>query len=334
MNIDINNIDPKLHEEDDRIEAYLKGQMSAEEEQKFFKELEDYPELKEKAISMARLVKGLKEVGAEQDRDIQSVMLASSELDVESVAKKAMKNNYSTISSEVAAFSASKAPKYEQELIAALRNSNQTINEIEELRILTHNELEKIGLIVRREFEEIGLLIQKEAEELRLIQAQTQRESADQPKLKKKTLPRTAKWLSIAASLICIVWLGFTYNSYRNTTALGNQYEEAFNSGMIVRGQETQTEAEKKLQGLFTNVKENEKIDDTIHELSLYWELSTMDTYNDYTEYSTEIGWNLAIAHLKNNDKKEAKAVLEKLISVSEAGSAVNAKAKELLKKL
>lgn len=250
MSIDINTIDPKLLEEDDRIVAYLKGQMSAEEEQKFLEEVEHDPELKEKAITLARLVKGLKEVGTEQDREIQRVILASSKQDIEAATQNA---------TEVPV-AASKTPVI--------------------------------------------------------------------------SLSQAAKWLSIAASLICIVWLGFTYNEYRHTTALGNQYDEVFSSGMIVRGQETQTEAEKKLQGLFTNVKKNEKIDDTIHELSLCWELSTMDTYNDYTDYSAEIGWNLAIAHLKNNDKKEAKAVLEKLISVSEEGSAVSAKAKELLEKL
>jgi len=250
MNIDINNIDPKHLEEDDRIVAYLKGQMSAEEEQKFLEEVEHDPELKEKAITLARLVKGLKEVGTEQDREIQRVILASSKQDIEAATQNA---------TEVPV-AASKTPVI--------------------------------------------------------------------------SLSQAAKWLSIAASLICIVWLGFTYNSYRNTTTLGNQYDDAFTSGMIVRGQESQTEAEKKLLGLFTNVKENQKIDDTIHELSLCWELSTMDTYNDYTDYSAEIGWNLAIAHLKNNDKKDAKAVLERLISVSEEGSAVSSKAKELLEKL
>ena len=250
MNVDINTIDPKLLEEDDRIVAYLKGKMTPEEEQSFLKELESNPELKEKAITVARLVKGLKEVGFEQDKDIQRVILASSKQDIEAATKNA---------TEVPA-TASKTPVI--------------------------------------------------------------------------SLSQAAKWMSIAASLICIIWLGFTYNEYRHTTTLGNQYDEVFSSGMIVRGQETQTETEKKLQGLFTNVKKNEKIDDTIHELSLCWELSTMDTYNDYTDYSAEIGWYLAIAHLKHNGKKEAKAVLEKLISISEEESAVCEKAKELLGEL
>jgi hypothetical protein len=59
-----------------------------------------------------------------------------------------------------------------------------------------------------------------------------------------------------------------------------------------------------------------------------------METYNDYTDYSSEIGWNLAIAYLKDNNKKDAKIVLEKLIGITEKGSAVNGKAKELLEKL
>ena len=250
MNTDINNIDPILLEEDDRIVAFLRGQMSAEEEQEFLKELEKNPELKEKAIIIARLVKGLKEVGSEQDQNIQDAILASSEQDVETAIKNAM-----------------------------------------------------------------------------------QAKDDDTP-AKVISIRKTAKWLSIAASIICIVWLGFTYNSYRSTTALGNQYDDAFSSDMVVRGQETQSEAEMNLEKLFSDVKNNQNIEETIHELSLCWELSMKDTLNDYTNYSPEIGWNLAIAHLKDNNKKEAKKVLEKLISITEESSAVNVKAKELLGKL
>lgn len=245
MNNDINNIDPKLLEEDNRIEAYLKGQMSAEEEQSFLKEVKNNPELKDKAIIMARLVKGLKQVGAEQDREFLNVILASNRQDV-----------------NMAAYNA------------------------------THTKAKVISFT------------------------------------------RTVKWLSIAASVICIVWLGLSYNSYKNTTALGNEYDDVFTSDIIVRGQETQTEAEKKLLGLFSNVRDNKKIDETIHELTLCWELSTMDTYNDYTGFSAEIGWNLAIAHLKNNDRKEAQKVLEKIISISEEDSSISLKAKELLGQL
>ena len=103
---------------------------------------------------------------------------------------------------------------------------------------------------------------------------------------------------------------------------------------MIVRGADTPSKVEKKLEKLFTDVKENKNIDKVIHELSICWEISQMETFNDYTDYSAEIGWYLAIANLKDNNKKDAKKVLEKLISTTEQGSAIYNKSKELLEKL
>jgi hypothetical protein len=148
------------------------------------------------------------------------------------------------------------------------------------------------------------------------------------------SIRKASTWLSIAASLVFIVWLGFEYIDYRGTTGLGEEYGNAFTSSMIARGADSHTDAEKKLESLFANVKNGNNLEDAIHELSLLWELSTMETYNDYTDYSSEIGWNLAIAYLKDNNKKDARVVLEKLAAQTESGNAINAKAIELLGKL
>lgn len=272
---DINNIDPKLLEEDDRIVAYLKGQMTSEEEQQFMKDLEDNPDLKEKAIVTARLVKGLKQVGEEQDKDIRGAFLASSEQGVEAVAKR--------------------------------------VTQIENAAIVAEQEA------VYAERERTGTYYRKVEPEQRA---------------KTKPIRRVSSWLAIAASLVGVVWLGIGYYNYQHTTGLGAQFDNAFPSSMIVRGAESPSEAEKKLEQLFTNVKENKNIEEAIHELSLCWELSAMETYNDYTDFSTEIGWNLAIAYLKDNDRKGAKKVLERLVKISEEGSAISKKANELLNKL
>lgn len=246
------NIDPKLLEEDDRIVAYLKGKMSAREEQLFLEELNDNHELKQKAIMTARLVKGLKDVGADQDKDTRGAFMASNTGSVQSAVEKAI--------------------------------------HVDEVSAITS--------------------------------------------AKTVSIRKASTWLSIAASLIFIVWLGFDYNDYQNTTGLGEEYGNAFSSSMIARGDDSPTDAEKKLESLFANVRSGDNLDNAIHELSQCWELSTMETYNDYTNYSAEIGWNLAIAYLKDNNKKDAKIVLDKLIDTSEEGSAINIKAKELLIKL
>ena len=246
---DTNNIDSKLLEEDNRIAAYIKGQLSSEEELQFLKELEEDPELKEKAIVTARLVKGLKQVGEEQDNDIRGAFLASSGQGVETVAKQVTQQRAKTI-----------------------------------------------------------------------------------------PIRKVSTWIAVAASVVCIVWLGIDYADYKHTTGLGEEYANAFPSGSssstIDRGADSPTEALKNLEELFVSVKNSEDLENTIHELSLCWELSNMETANEYTGHSAEIGWYLAIAYLKDNNKKEAKIILEKMTTLCVEDSPMGKKVRELQEKL
>lgn len=265
MDKDINNIDPKLLEEDDRIVAFLKGEMTDAEELQFLKDVKERPELKEKAVSMARLIKGLKQTGLERDRRVRDVLLSSSEQSV----KKAAQN-------------------VSQAETAAVASKSDTA-------------------------------------------AKEQRPTFSWRK--------ASTWLSVAASLFLVVWLGIGYNDHRNTVALGEQYGDSFTTQSITRGANKgadsgANEAEAKLNKLYADIKNSQDLDNAIPELSLCWELSTMETYNDYTEFSPEIGWNLAIAHLKNGDRKQAKAVLQKLTDIAPAGTSIGDKARELLNRV
>lgn len=287
MNVDFDYIDPNLLEEDDRIIAYLKGKMTKDEETTFMQDLRNNPELKAKAITTARLVKGMKEIGAQQDKETKDVFLSSTKDDVERAikvikSKKGQESFFDMMKRGEAAFS------------PELFNKDDSFEDGED--------------------SEPAVTI-------------TSTESR-----RKYTI---LKWMSAAASIIAIVWVGIGYNDYRKTTGLGNEYENAFTNEMIIRGvEEIPSEAQIRLDKLFKDVKNGENLDAAIHDLSLYWELSTMEVYNDYTEYSTDIGWNLAIAYLKDNNKKGAKIVLEKLISINEEDMAIYKKSKELLEKL
>ena len=148
------------------------------------------------------------------------------------------------------------------------------------------------------------------------------------------TWRRTATWLSAAASVALLVWGGFSFNDYRKTTGLGEEYSTVFSSSQFIRGGEDNAELENKLAKLFDNVASKQDLDNTLHELSLCWETAIQDTYNDYTDYAPEIGWNLAIGHLKNNDSKNAEEILNKLTDITPEGTAIGDKARELLKKI
>ena len=142
-------------------------------------------------------------------------------------------------------------------------------------------------------------------------------------------------WLSIAASLVIIFTLGYHFYDRSQTIALGQQYAYVFSTETesLIRGEEDEDVANK-LNVLFDNAANGKDLDNTISQLEELWALAQSDTYNDYTTYEPYIGWNLAIAYLRNNDKKEARKVLEELQKISPTGTEYGDKILELREKL
>lgn len=125
-------------------------------------------------------------------------------------------------------------------------------------------------------------------------------------KTKAKSLSFYIRSFSAAASVALLIGIGMYYYDYHKTVSLGEQYAMAFaDEQMSFRGSAS-PEVEKELSELFENVQKGENLDATIHRLSVLWELSTMDVYNDYTDYAPYIGWNLICSYLSNNDKRSA----------------------------
>lgn len=139
--------------------------------------------------------------------------------------------------------------------------------------------------------------------------------------------------VSIAACLSGLFFAGMKYHDYSATVDLGEKYSESFNTTVIVRGQ-SEEKTTKELSDLFSDVRNGRNIDKCIKQLENFWNLSYENTYNDYTDYSSEIGWNLAIAYLKNNDRKSALVVLQKLVNNSESGSKLKSRAIQLIKEI
>ena len=139
-------------------------------------------------------------------------------------------------------------------------------------------------------------------------------------------------WMSIAASLIIIFTVGYHFYDRSQTIALGQQYAYVFSTETesLIRGEEDEDVANN-LSLLFDNAANGKDIGNTIKQLDELWALSKSDTYNQYTTYEPYIGWNLAIAYLRNNDKKEARIVLEQMCLKYPADTAIGGKINELL---
>jgi len=142
-------------------------------------------------------------------------------------------------------------------------------------------------------------------------------------------------WIVAAAAVlvgVCIVFGVMFYNN-QSLETLATQYQNEFPLSDFSRGSDDE-DIVAKLQNLFNSVSEGQNLDNTIETLDNYWQESLTQPSSGFIDYSPQIGWNLAIAHLKNHDKSKAKDVLKTLIDNSEEGSKVRMKAEELLGKL
>ena len=222
------DMDETLYNNDERIERYLHGEMTPEEESLFEKDIANDDTLRRQAEAMARIVKGMEVVGGEQDRMM-----------------------------------------------------------IEKMKAANGKRLAPVW------------------------------------------------WMSIAASLVIIFTVSYHFYDRSQTIALGQQYAYVFSTETesLIRGEED-VDVANKLNVLFDNAANRKDLDNTIKQLDELWALSKSDTYNSYTTYEPFIGWNLAIAHLRNNDKKEAKSVLKQMQLDYPEGTAIGDKIAELLKEL
>ena len=152
---------------------------------------------------------------------------------------------------------------------------------------------------------------------------------------RKTSVVKFNAWFAAAAAVlvgVCIVFGVMFYNN-QSLETLATQYQNEFPLSDFSRGSDDE-DIVAKLQNLSNSVSEGQNLDNTIETLDNYWQQSLSETYNGFTNYSPQIGWNLAIAHLKNHDKSKAKDVLKTLIDNSEEGSKVRMKAEELMRKL
>lgn len=141
----------------------------------------------------------------------------------------------------------------------------------------------------------------------------------------------SARWLAIAASVVFIVFVGFRSYDYYDTTRLGKKYANTFPTTSIIRG-ETNTDVETELSTLFNNVAEGKDLDNTTSRLATLWELSKQDTYNDYTDYTPYIGWNLTVGYLRNYEKARARNVLSQMETMYDNETIIGKKVRELIK--
>ena len=149
--------------------------------------------------------------------------------------------------------------------------------------------------------------------------------------------PKFTRYAAAACVTGLLCWGGVHYYGIRQTVSLGNSFDYyAYNmdisDGEYVRGI-TDSEILDQLSTLFDNVKDGKDLKETIAQLeNLYPE--ALEEESEYSQYDNDIAWNLAIAYLKDGDRKKPIPVLESMITRNQDYPEITKPAQELLDKI
>lgn len=172
---------------------------------------------------------------------------------------------------------------------------------------------------------------QRVASRIEQVSERSFREAAQLPKKTMVISLRSIVKMSIAACFIGVISFGgYRYYIYNETVALGNSYYAAIPTELVVRDAD---DVSSQLTLLFNNVKDGNDLDNTILKLQEKFSQAISEDYNDYTNYINDIGWNLAIAHLKDGERDDAIKTLELLISHTESDIVIE-KCKKLIEEI
>ena len=141
--------------------------------------------------------------------------------------------------------------------------------------------------------------------------------------------------ISIAASVLACVWGGLSiYDSHR-MNLLGAEYLACFPVSEYSRGSgDTADRVQTEIARLYKLVETGNNIDGALKELDRMWPQSLKSEYNEYTDYSSQIGWILANAYVRLNEKDKAIQTLELIINNPDNSPVLINKATELKNKI
>ena len=302
---------------DKRVERFLKKQLTHEEELAFIEALKADKALLERAKTLALAIDEMGKLRSERDA---AVIKDIASLDEKAYQTAIWSNDQMSHFDDLTNRFLKKQLTSEEEA--------QYLNKLKEIPALRKRAqvialaVEQMGEVSKEASGDIIGRIGKQSET-------AYRRTAKLPAKQVRLWPRVARYAAAASVIFFVGFGGYKYYQYDQTISLGAEYYQPMDA--IYRSPEDNTI--KELAKVFKNVETGDNLTETITQLTKFYSLAKSDEYSDYSLYTVDIAWNLAIAHLKDNDRKAAIKILEEIIQDNQ-GKAIADKAAELIKKI
>ena len=302
---------------DKRVERFLKKQLTHEEELAFIEALKADKTLLERAKTLALAIDEMGKLRSERDA---AVIKDIASLDEKAYQTAIWSNDQMSHFDDLTNRFLKKQLTSEEEA--------QYLNKLKEIPALR-----KRAQVIALAVEQMGEVSKEASRDLiGRIGKQSEaafRRVAQLPAKQVRLWPRVARYAAAASVIFFVGFGGYKYYQYDQTISLGAEYYQPMDA--IYRSPEDNTI--KELAKVFKNVETGDNLTETIAQLRKFYSLAKSDEYSDYSLYTVDIAWNLAIAHLKDNDRKAAIKILEEIIQDNQ-GKAIADKAAELIKKI
>ena len=302
---------------DKRVERFLKKQLTHEEELAFIEALKADKTLLERANTFALAIDEMGKLRSERDA---AVIKDIASLDEKAYQTAIWSNDQMSHFDDLTNRFLKKQLTSEEEA--------QYLNKLKEIPALR-----KRAQVIALAVEQMGEVSKEASRDLiGRIGKQSEaafRRVAQLPAKQVRLWPRVARYAAAASVIFFVGFGGYKYYQYDQTISLGAEYYQPMDA--IYRSPEDNTI--KELAKVFKNVETGDNLTETITQLTKFYSLAKSDEYSDYSLYTVDIAWNLAIAHLKDNDRKAAIKILEEIIQDNQ-GKAIADKAAELIKKI
>ena len=302
---------------DKRVERFLKKQLTHEEELAFIEALKADKTLLERAKTLALAIDEMGKLRSERDA---AVIKDIASLDEKAYQTAIWSNDQMSHFDDLTNRFLKKQLTPEEE--AQYLNKLKEIPALRERAQVIALAVEQMGEVSKEASRDLIGRIGKQSEA-------AFRRVAQLPAKQVRLWPRVARYAAAASVIFFVGFGGYKYYQYDQTISLGAEYYQPMDA--IYRSPEDNTI--KELAKVFKNVETGDNLTETITQLTKFYSLAKSDEYSDYSLYTVDIAWNLAIAHLKDNDRKAAIKILEEIIQDNQ-GKAIADKAAELIKKI
>lgn len=302
---------------DKRVERFLKKQLTHEEELAFIEALKADKALLERAKTLALAIDEMGKLRSSRD---VAVIKGIAALDEKAYQAAIWSNDQMSHFDDLTNRFLKKQLTPEEE--AQYLNKLKEIPALRERAQVIALAVEQMGEVSKEASGDIIGRIGKQSET-------AYRRTAKLPAKQVRLWPRVARYAAAASVIFFVGFGGYKYYQYDQTISLGAEYYQPMDA--IYRSPEDNTL--KELSSVFKDVETGDNLTETIGQLTKFYSLAKSDEYSDYSLYTVDIAWNLAIAHLKDNDRKAAIKILEEIIQDNQ-GKAIADKAAELIKKI